>query len=132
MGDEIIKVLEKLGEQFGIAIDWTSQNIVPYIQQLTGKIVIYEIATSWAWIGISLFIIIGFILGIKPVNKLTIKLEDKYCDFEYIAPLYIFLCGAIALGFFICIICQIFDIVTCYTFPEKIIMEYIQSLLNSK
>lgn len=38
MSQEIIKVLDNLCEKFGIAIDWTSQNVKPYLQELFCKV----------------------------------------------------------------------------------------------
>ena len=32
MADEIIKVLDDLSQRFGIAVDWSSQNMMPYLQ----------------------------------------------------------------------------------------------------
>ena len=32
MSDEIIKVLDDLSDRVGITIDWTSQNVLPYLQ----------------------------------------------------------------------------------------------------
>lgn len=46
MSDEIIKVLDALAEKFGIAVDWTRQNIQPYIEDLCHRIVGYELTTS--------------------------------------------------------------------------------------
>lgn len=43
MGDEVVKVLNALCEKFGIAMDWSSQNIVPYIQLLSKRCINYEI-----------------------------------------------------------------------------------------
>lgn len=37
MGEEIIKVLDALAEKFGLAIDWTSNNVIPYLETLCGK-----------------------------------------------------------------------------------------------
>lgn len=34
MRDEIIKVLDDLSERLGIAVDWTSQNVLPYLQEI--------------------------------------------------------------------------------------------------
>jgi len=48
MANEIIKVLDNLGEKFGIAIDWSSANVVPYLQDLMTRIVKYETYTSIA------------------------------------------------------------------------------------
>ena len=33
MGDEIIKVINDLCGKFGIAIDWTSSNVIPYLEE---------------------------------------------------------------------------------------------------
>lgn len=34
MNDEIIKVFDYIGDKLGIVIDWTQQNIQPYLQDL--------------------------------------------------------------------------------------------------
>ena len=34
MSEEVIKILDNLGEKFGVAIDWTSENIAPYLTKL--------------------------------------------------------------------------------------------------
>lgn len=46
ISDEIIKVLEYLCTRIGLTIDWTSSNVLPYIEQLCGKFVKWEIGTS--------------------------------------------------------------------------------------
>ena len=48
--DEVIKILNYLGEKFGIAIDWTNDNALPYLQELCDKFIKWEICTSTAWI----------------------------------------------------------------------------------
>lgn len=50
MSEEIIKVLDALAEKFGLAVDWTSANVIPYLEQLCGKYVNYEIVTSVIWL----------------------------------------------------------------------------------
>lgn len=30
MSEEVIKILDALAEKFGLAIDWTSANVLPY------------------------------------------------------------------------------------------------------
>ena len=54
MRDEIIKVLDDLSEWLGIAVDWTSQNVLPYLQELCDKYISYEIWTSIVYILICL------------------------------------------------------------------------------
>ncbi|NYC91919.1 hypothetical protein [Clostridium beijerinckii] len=58
VSDQIIKVLDNLGQKFGLAVDWTQSNIMPYIQQLGQRIVNYELWTSVVWIILSLILLV--------------------------------------------------------------------------
>lgn len=50
MSKEIIEVLDALSDRLGMSIDWTQNNIIPYLQEISSKYVNYEIATSIVWI----------------------------------------------------------------------------------
>ena len=116
ISDEIINVLEYLCSKIGLTIDWTSSNILPYVEQLCGKYVKWEIGTSIIWIGIAIVATIITLIFSKGVD----------CDgFEKVIFWFV-LCGAI-----IIIGKQVFDIVECYTFPEKAIYDYIQLYLSN-
>lgn len=54
MSDEVIKILDALTERLGLAIDWSSSNVLPYFQELCNKYVTYEIVTSIIWIVIGI------------------------------------------------------------------------------
>ena len=58
MSDEIIKVLNYLGEKFGVIIDWSNDNIIPYIYDLMDRVIRYEICSS------IIYIIISILLGL--------------------------------------------------------------------
>lgn len=119
VSDQIIAVLDALSEKMGVAIDWTSDNILPYLQTLGDKYIRYEIATSIIWMVIPfVLMVIAFALA-----YFCRKDEDM---------LFMFACaGFIILILFIIIsIQQILDIVTCNTFPEKMIFQYIKTLLR--
>lgn len=108
MSDEIIKVFEYLGGKFGIAIDWTNSNVMPYLQQLFEKFIKWEIATSIAWIVIAIIpIIIFLILG------LTIG------DDIWICFVLAFTFGLVVIGI------QTFDILAANYFPEKALYDYL-------
>ena len=133
MSDEIIKLLDDLGQRFGIVIDWSSENVMPYIQGLISRYVNYEVMTSVVWIVISLVALIGCSIGVSAINKHANKIlkERPYSDWKIGKWLVIWI-FIITIGcFIICIICQTLDIVTCYTIPEKIIFEYLNSLLSA-
>ena len=76
VSSEIIEVLDYLGEKFGIAIDWTSNNVLPYLQTLADKFIKWEISTSIVWIVIAAFIMVGMIVltnfkGFHKINEET-------------------------------------------------------------
>ena len=49
LSTEVIKILDDICKRFGIVIDWTSANVIPYLEQLVTKYINYEIATSVVW-----------------------------------------------------------------------------------
>ena len=133
MSDEVIKILDDLGRRFGIVIDWSSENVLPYIRDLMSRYVNYETMTSVVWIVVALIVIIGCSIGISAINKYANKVlkNHPYSDWGVCKWLMIWF-FIITIGcFIICIICQTLDIITCYTIPEKIIIEYINFLMSS-
>lgn len=59
MSQQIIEVLEYLFEKFGIAVDWTAANIMPYVQQLAEKITTYNIVYSALNVVVTGLLLIG-------------------------------------------------------------------------
>ena len=66
MSDEIIKVLDDLSQRFGIAVDWTSSNALPYLQELTKKYVNYKLAMSAMELALG---ILFFVVAVKLVKE---------------------------------------------------------------
>ena len=119
VSSQIIEVLEHLGSKFGIVIDWTAENVLPYLEQLAGKYINWEIAISkmWMWIG-AIIVVFGIV---------TILL-DAMCDWSgigYVFGTFIIIIGGIV------IVHQVIDILTCQHFPEKMVVEYVQQLIDS-
>lgn len=121
MSDEIIKILDDLGQKFGIAIDWSSQNVMPYLQDLMGRYIKYETMTSIMWLLMGVLLVL---LGIAVAYK-GFKSGDP--DSGAIAVIFV----PIAIVGVIIIICQCNDIITANTIPEKMIFEYLNSLLSN-
>lgn len=133
MSDDVIKILDALSEKIGLSIDWTSQNVVPYINQLCRKYVNYEITTSVIWIILGVCVLF---FAIKCGPMLCRRFHEKYEEDEYSAyDLVGVLCGVatviLVIVGIIVITAQMFDIATCMTFPEKIIVNEIQSIYQS-
>lgn len=133
VSEQIISVLDYMCEKFGLAIDWTADNMLPYVTELMAKFIRYEIATSIAWCVFMIVLNVTLCVLFLRLNKSAKKVN--YCDYE---PETIF---AILTG--VCLVLctlvtvfvvgeQMFDIITCVTFPEKFIAEYAMELLNNK
>ena len=122
VSSEIIEVLDYLGEKFGIAIDWTSNNILPYLQTLIDKFIKWEISTSIVWIVIATFVIVAMIvlINLKEIREIN---EETY------GMLWIPIIVLIIVSFIVICI-QIFDIIECNVFPEKALYDFIKVMLN--
>ena len=124
MSEEIIKVLDALAEKFGLAVDWTSANVIPYLEQLCGKYVNYEIATSVVWLILGVISLFIGKWGIKKTKYCYSRYkEETYSDWDVVSIFAGIGTGVVLLTGIIVIICQVFDIVTCFMFPEKIILD---------
>lgn len=117
---EIIEVLNYLGEKIGITIDWTSKNVIPYIEEICAKFIKWEISTSYAWIAITSCITILTLIAAIIINH-----------FCYWDSMEWFIFGVVAISAICVIGVQIFDIIECHTFPEKTIYDYINSHINN-
>lgn len=130
MTSEIIEVLDDLSRRFGVAIDWTSSNMLPYLQTLTRKYANYILATRSLELAVGVLLLIGCAKLVKVYRKIKDG-ESDWWDEEF----YGMLC-CIAIGVTFVFGCgMIFDslwtIITCITFPEKLILNELLQMLNN-
>ena len=122
MSNEVIKVLNHICDKFGIAIDWSSTNIIPYLQDLMVRITKYVTYTSIFWLVISiLLIIISIYLSIKLLKWS----KDTY--YEDAITIWSFVITPIIVIIFLLVgitACQ--NLIEINTIPEKYIIEMIQ------
>lgn len=129
MSNEIIKVLDDLSKRFGIAIDWSSTNIMPYLQDLMARIVKYETYTSTMWL---IFGIIVFIIGLYCIYKaLKIAKSETIGNGPLMTIFVVLGVFSLVIGY-ISIFGEITDIIEVNTVPEKYIIEEIQSYRDSE
>ena len=121
---QFIEVLDALCEKFGVAIDWTSQNVLPYVIELAARIVSYEIWTSAAWIVIAGF----FFLFVWKFTKNICLKKGIYMDDEL--SYYVGWTFRIALGIcsFVVVSGEVFDIIKALTVPEMVIYDFIKGV----
>lgn len=131
MSEEIIKVLDELGKRFGVVIDWSNQNIIPYLQELLKRFICYRNITACVWIIISIAMTISGVVMFKFLNKWkkSDNYDKDYCsDDDMLAALgYMFSICIIALGIGL-IIGNMFGIVKNVCMPEMVVYEYITSI----
>ena len=140
MGDEVIKVLNHLGDQFGVAIDWSSTNVMPYLNDLMTRMIKYGIYINiyhimYAIFITALFIIVTIVLY-KIACKMILKSEENE---EYINSAKI-LSTAFAISLVTTVIVALIevgnikdciaDIIELNTVPEKYVVEIIQDKID--
>lgn len=131
MADEIIKIVDDLASRLGIAIDWSSKNMIPYLKELFVKYTNYEMATSIMWLIIFVLALVASVLFIRQCFNTDEGYEDGSVVqwIIYVAPLILFFVCVISI---IGICCQTVDIIKCNTFPEKMIIDKILNTTNGQ
>lgn len=122
VSNQIIEVLDALCSKFGLAIDWSSENIIPYATTLMGKLVSYEIWSSVAHIAFVFVLLIADIIFLK-------KTWAKNCDnIDYAAPTGM-VSSVIVIFTVLVTIAQTMDIIKCVTFPEMFVYQYLKEII---
>lgn len=120
MSDEIIKVLDNLGQKFGIAIDWTSQNILPYLQDLMNRFISLQSTKAIIWIVILSVLVIATII----LMVIGIRVGKREDDGERIF-MAVFIGIIILICLVVPLICNIFGLMQNIYTPELTLLEYI-------
>ena len=118
------ELLEELGKQFGLIVDWGNSNVMPYLQDLSTRVVKYEFITSLCWTAVGAIVAIaGIILILRGLKKAAAKVNSYSSDgeFEMIIGAFITVIAIIIITF------EIHDIVLCTYLPEKIILNYLNA-----
>ena len=138
VSEQVIKVLDAVCDKFGIAIDWTSNNVIPYIQELGNKIITYDICMSIMWLVIGSAIPLTVAILIKKfLNQKKLEVKESMND-------YYFSDGSLDAGAWYCyliigmllIIAIVIgtissqSIIQDITFPEKTIIEFIKPYIK--
>lgn len=125
--NELVELLKELASQMGIAVDWTSENIRPYIMDIMNKLAKYEIFTSAIWI---LFLVIVIFIASKLLRMSHKKFKDEE-DYEWDEA--VFGGTAIVLSIVILIasvgiVFECHDIGKALYMPEVLLIEQLRSL----
>lgn len=128
----IIDMLKQLSTSLNIAIDWSAENILPYIQNLITRVGQYQFHYSSTILVVS---IIGFIIGLCLLVKTCYNFKEKeffdlydFCEgANWIVGLA---AGIIFVMSLICIPTSINDIMEAKYLPEIATVKYIQKQIE--
>lgn len=132
MSEEIIKILDDLGKRLGVAIDWSNQNIIPYLQELMGRFIAFRNVQTIIWISIFLIVTGLSIFGL--VKLIKWRKSDKYdkgfcSDDPFVFWMSIAGIVCVLLVASVVIICNTFGICQNIFLPEITVIDYIQAYL---
>lgn len=138
MSAQIIEVLNDICEKFGVAVDWTSKNVQPYLKELMMKCVNYKLATDIVWlvVGTVLLVIGGVLLRFAfNNNHKYYEIKDHHermcSDLDETAGVQ-FIIGGICLSIAVVLTLNFtINLIACFTLPEKIILDMVRSYLGN-
>lgn len=140
MGNEVIKVLNHLGDQFGVAIDWSSANVMPYLNDLMTRMIKYGIYINIYHIIYAIFITAVFIIVTIVLYKIACKMILRSEENEEHVNSAKVLSTAFAISLVTTVIVVLIeignikdciaDIIELNTVPEKYVIEIIQDKID--
>ena len=113
MSEEVIKIFDNIASRFGVVINWTSENVIPYLQELFNKYVLCESIITLIWLILGIGCLIAGIIFIK---------KSSHEDYEFFI---IFGIISLVLGITITLMSSI-HLIQCLTFPESLIIEMLK------
>ena len=125
---EVIKIFDDLSKRLGVAIDWSNENIMPYLNDLVDRFIKWEIARSIFGVAISIVLIVVGICGIKYVWKNKHKYRyfgdlDEGITWVMIGAVLALVIGVLAFLF----TCA--ELIEVIYLPEIAIYDYVQDLI---
>ena len=131
MSSEFEKALDAVCDKFGIAVDWSSKNVIPYMQELSTRAVHFKMTSAIFFAVVGILMVVSKILWVKLI---------KYCDKKYKEEKNRYWDAATYLSIAACIICivmgmcvalcSVYDIVTYSVFSEKALIDFISTYMN--
>ena len=136
-------IFNMLCEKIGVAIDWTQENIIPYVMELCKRFVILNIVEEALWLvgGIIAVVIVGFLAKkiFEDYRKCADTRDDTFWWEEFlgsvsprIGTIFALVIGGFVLLFgLIMIPCSISEILKWAIVPEVQLIKEITSFISA-
>lgn len=131
VSNQIIEVLNDICNKFGLAIDWTNKNVQPYLQELIAKCVAYKFATSILYLIFGILVCtIGSVLAKMAVGSWKKYQKKPYSDYDMYCVAQGIASGTLLTVGIVMVACNITTMITCKTFPEKVVLDMITQYMK--
>ena len=146
LSEQVISILDDLSKRFGVVVDWSIENILPYAQDLCSRMAKYKLVTHTSTLillvimmSIEIFLLSKVFSEWKNIKKGKLENNDsiyfervRYYGIELtgIGWVFIIVGGTLILITAMTIPCCIEDIIECVYLPEKVIIDTIQGYLK--
>lgn len=131
INNQVIEVLEYLSTKMGVVIDWTAENVMPYLRDLTERMISYQIVNKSIQIGISALLMIGLTVATVLMLKKALKACRYSTGWEVAVP-FIALFGPLSvIGMVIWFGCTLASLLKWIYLPELQMVEYITNLIGT-
>lgn len=131
VSNQIIEVLNEICNKFGLAIDWMSKNVQPYLQELMGKCVAYKFATSIMWLIFGIVVcILGSVLARMVVGSWEKYQKEPYSDYDTSYFFWSMVSGVLLTVGIVMVVYNITTMIACKTFPEKVVLDMITQYMK--
>lgn len=118
----MVEVIRELSEQLGVAIDWSNQNIIPYMNDLLHRYVQSEMIKSILWI---VLFVSGIILVCVFLNNYKKNIKDESLKGNFDAAC------VVVIGILSVLICSFIEyIIEISIFPEQTFVQMLLELKN--
>lgn len=138
MDNKVIEVLDYMGEKLGIAIDWTSENVIPQVTEFMGRYQVYAIVEHALYIIMFMIAILIIAVLLKKMHKgiATKDHSNMWYDISWSTdgaiPCIITILAVIAIGYaIVTAIDHVFDIAKWALIPEIQFFETFSEYLKS-
>lgn len=126
---QIIEVLDYLCRKLGVVVDWSQGNVMPYVQDLYRRFIVWQIATDVFQIVLTCVIASVSAGIVRWRYRCYIKKNEEWewdeVDFICIAIATMFFAGSV-----VWFVCTVLELIEVGTIPEKTLFDYVSSQMR--
>lgn len=127
VNNQIVTAIDHLCSKFGLAIDWTAENALPYLQDLCDRYIQYEM---WSSVGLVVLMVALMVIMAFWLRFCYRKYDDSSWTSDWDVVWYVSLIFGVILYVFgaISLVYAIDTVIKCSAIPEAVFISYLLGL----